>query len=173
MVRKASYGDTFYSTIDEHLCQGGAGAIGLREMPPKVASGEHYFNLGRFKTPEIAKSTTDALSVISEPQWGIAYAPLNEANFEPDVVIIISEPITAMKIAQTIVYNNGEKVRPNFAGIQSLCGDALANPYLEKSVNITMGCDGSRKAADIKDNELAIGISKDRLEEVIESLKAI
>ena len=73
----------------------------------------------------------------------------------------------------TIVYNNGEKVRPNFAGIQSLCGDALANPYLEKSVNITMGCDGSRKAADIKDNELAIGISKDRLEEVIESLKAI
>ena len=36
-----------------------------------------------------------------------------------------------------------------------------------------MGCDGSRKAADIKDNELAIGISKDRLEEVIESLKAI
>ncbi len=24
MVRKASYGDKFYSTIDEHLCQGGA-----------------------------------------------------------------------------------------------------------------------------------------------------
>lgn len=173
MIRRASYGEKFYSTLAEQKCQGGAAAVGLREMPPKVASGEQYYNLGRFKTLEIAKSTTDALSVIKDPQWGILYAPLSEANFQPDVVVILSEPVAAMKIAQTIVYNNGEKVRPNFAGIQSLCGDAVATPYLEKGINITMGCDGSRKEADVKDNELAIGINGEKLEEVVESLKAI
>ena len=31
MVRKASLGDSFYSTLEQQLCLGGAGAIGLRE----------------------------------------------------------------------------------------------------------------------------------------------
>lgn len=41
MVRKASLGNKFYSTIEEQMCLGGAGAIGLRDMPPKLASGEN------------------------------------------------------------------------------------------------------------------------------------
>lgn len=173
MVKKASYGDKFYSTLEEQTCQGGAGALGLRDMPPKVASGETYYNLGRFKSLEIAKDTVDKLSIVPVTHKGIIYCPLKEANFEPDVVIIISEPVTAMKIAQSLVYNDGDKVRPNFAGIQSLCGDAVANPIITENVNITMGCDGSRKSADVKDNELAIGISKNKLEEVVESLMNI
>ena len=32
MVRKASLGNKFYSTINEQLCLGGAGTIGLRDM---------------------------------------------------------------------------------------------------------------------------------------------
>ena len=45
MIRKASYGEKFYSTIEQQSCLGGAGAIGLRDMPPKLASGEKYFEL--------------------------------------------------------------------------------------------------------------------------------
>lgn len=41
MVRKASLGSKFYSTIEEQMCLGGAGAIGLRDMPPKLANGEN------------------------------------------------------------------------------------------------------------------------------------
>ena len=55
MVRKASLGSTFYSTIDQQLCLGGAGAIGLRDMPEKLANGEKYFSLGRFQDLETAK----------------------------------------------------------------------------------------------------------------------
>ena len=122
MIRKASYGEKFYSTIEQQSCLGGAGAIGLRDMPPKL---------------------------------------------------IITEPVGGMKLAQTIVYSSGNKVRPNFAGIQSLCGDALANPFITGGVNFTLGCDGSRNAADIKDNEMTIGISGEKLEEVISNLQAI
>ena len=39
MVRKASLGDKFYSSVEEQMCLGGAGAIGLREMPEKLANG--------------------------------------------------------------------------------------------------------------------------------------
>lgn len=173
MVKKASFGDKFYSTLNEQTCQGGAGALGLRDMPPKVASGETYYKLGRFESLEVAKGTVDKLSVVPDKHEGIIYAPLDDASFEPDVIVIISEPVAAMKIAQSLVYGDGDKVRPDFAGIQSLCGDAVANPIITGNVNITMGCDGSRKEADVKDNELAIGISKDKLGQVIKSLKEI
>ena len=55
MVRKASLGNKFYSTLEEQMCLGGAGAIGLRDMPPKLANGEKYFSLGRFQDLETAK----------------------------------------------------------------------------------------------------------------------
>ena len=173
MVRKASLGSKFYSTIEEQLCLGGAGAIGLREMPEKLANGEKYYSLGRFKDLETAKKLTSKLSIIKDIHWGIVYAPLDEANFEADVIEIITEPVGGMKLAQSIVYTAGEKINPSFAGIQSLCGDAFSNPYIEKGINFTLGCDGSRKAADIKDNEMAVGISKYKIEEVISSLELI
>uniref|UniRef100_UPI003865B9F3 DUF169 domain-containing protein n=1 Tax=Methanobrevibacter sp. TaxID=66852 RepID=UPI003865B9F3 len=170
MVRKASLGAKFYSTIEEQMCLGGAGAIGLRDMPPKLANGEKYFSLGRFQDLETAKKLTDKLSIIEERSWGIIYAPLDEADFEADVIQVITEPVGGMILAQSIVYKTGEKITPSFAGIQSLCGDAFANPYLADGINFTLGCDGSRKAADIKDNEMTVGISAAKIEEVISGL---
>ena len=173
MVRKASLGAKFYSTIDEQMCLGGAGAIGLRDMPEKLANGEKYFSLGRFQDLETAKNLTAKLSIIKDISWGIIYAPLDEADFEADIIQIITEPVGGMLLAQSIVYKTGEKIAPSFAGIQSLCGDAFANPYLSDGINFTLGCDGSRKAADIKDNEMTVGISKAKIEEVISGLESI
>lgn len=171
MVKKASFGEIFYSTYEEQTCKGGAGALGLGDMPEKLASGEKYQSLGRFKDLDVAKKTVDKLSIIPDKKWGIVYAPLEKANFAPDVVLIIAQPVAGMKIAQSIVFTLGDKVRANFAGIQSLCGDAVSYPYIEKDINITVGCDGSRKAAKVLDEELAIGISADKLDEVIENLQ--
>ena len=173
MVRKASLGNKFYSTLEQQMCLGGAGAIGFRDMPPKLANGEKYFSLGRFQDLETAKKLTGKLSIIEEEHWGIIYAPLDEADFEADIIEIITEPVGGMILAQSIVYKTGEKITPSFAGIQSLCGDAFANPYLSEGINFTLGCDGSRKAADIKDNEMAVGISSAKIEEVISGLQSI
>ena len=173
MVRKASLGSKFYSTLEEQMCLGGAGAIGLRDMPPKLANGEKYFSLGRFQDLETAKKLTSQLSIVEDKHWGIIYAPLDEADFEADVIQIITEPVGGMKLAQSIVYKTGEKINPSFAGIQSLCGDAFANPYITDGINFTLGCDGSRKAADIKDNEMTVGISAAKIEEVISGLDSI
>lgn len=98
---------------------------------------------------------------------------MDEADFEADVIQVITEPVGGMILAQSIVYKTGEKINPSFAGIQSLCGDAFANPYISDGINFTLGCDGSRKAADIKDNEMTVGISAAKIEEVISGLESI
>ena len=167
MVRKASLGSTFYSTVDQQMCLGGAGAIGLRDMPEKLANGAKYFSLGRFQDLETSKKLTSELSIVKDIHWGIIYAPLDEADFEADVIQVITEPVGGMKLAQSIVYKTGEKMNPSFAGIQSLCGDAFAEPYISDGVNFTLGCSGSRGYADIMDNEMIVGISKAKIEDVI------
>ncbi|MEE1133682.1 DUF169 domain-containing protein [uncultured Methanobrevibacter sp.] len=173
MVRKASLGSTFYSTVDQQMCLGGAGAIGLRDMPEKLANGEKYFSLGRFQDLETAKKLTSELSIVKDIHWGIIYAPLDEADFEADVIQVITEPVGGMKLAQSIVYKTGAKMKPSFAGIQSLCGDAFANPYISDGVNFTLGCSGSRGYADIMDNEMIVGISKAKIEDVISGLDSV
>ena len=90
MVRKASLGDSFYSTIEQQQCLGGAGAIGLRDMPEKLANGEKYFSLGRFQDLETAKKLTAELSIVKDIHWGMIYAPLDEADFEADVIQVIT-----------------------------------------------------------------------------------
>ncbi len=173
MVRKASLGSTFYSTVDQQMCLGGAGAIGLRDMPEKLANGEKYFSLGRFQDLETAKKLTSELSIVKDIHWGIIYAPLDEADFKADVIQVITEPVGGMKLAQSIVYKTGEKMNPSFAGIQSLCGDAFAEPYISDGVNFTLGCSGSRGCADIMDNEMIVGISKAKIEDVISGLDSV
>jgi uncharacterized protein (DUF169 family) len=50
MVQKAAMGETFYATIEEQSCKGGAAALGLMDAPEKVKTGEMYHGLGRFSS---------------------------------------------------------------------------------------------------------------------------
>ena len=62
----------------------------------------------------------------------IVYAPLETSSFDPDVVVIICNPKQAMQLAQTMVYALGGRLEADFAGIQSICGNAVTGPYTTK-----------------------------------------
>ncbi|SFL29767.1 Uncharacterized conserved protein, DUF169 family [Methanobrevibacter olleyae] len=173
MVTKAADGESFYSTAEEQKCKGGSSAMGLEDVPPKILSGEFYHTLGRFDSLETAKSVVDNIPRIEEKSAGILYAPLENANFIPDVVIIITNAKNGMEIAQGIVYNNGDRVRPSFAGIQSLCADAVNGPYISGKPNVTLACSGSRAYTDLDDDELIIGLAKDNLKPLVDAFTNI
>ncbi|MBZ9570901.1 DUF169 domain-containing protein [Methanobrevibacter sp. TMH8] len=173
MVQKAANGAIFYSTSSEQLCKGGSAAIGLEKLPEKLDSGEFYYNLGRFKSLGSAKRTIDSVPKINLNVYAIIYMPLEKADFIPDVVVIIGSPVQAMKITQAIVYTLGGRVESDFSGIQSVCADAVARPFISKRANITMGCSGSRQNADIKNEELIIGLNGENLGCTVNALNSI
>jgi uncharacterized protein (DUF169 family) len=173
MVQKAAQGDTFYATAEQQACKGGAGALGIIEPPEKVKSGEMYYSLGRFSSLGSAKRTVDAIPKIDPIMKAIVYAPLETAPFDPDVVVIICNPKQAMQLAQAMVYTLGGRFEADFAGIQSLCGDAVAGPYTTKRPNITLGCSGSRKFADIKPDEVIVGMNGENIGCVVNALEAL
>ena len=173
MVQKARKGDTFYSTSEEQLCKGGSAAIGLENIGEKIASGEFYYNLGRFKSIGSAKRTVDSIPKIDLNSYGIIYTPLEKANFIPDVVVIVTNPVQAMKVSQAIVYTLGGRLEADFSGIQSICADAVAGPFINKRPNITLGCNGSRQFAKIEDEELIIGLNGENLGCTVNALNSV
>lgn len=172
-VRKTK--EEFYATLEDESCKGGAGALGLGKMPPNVASGEFYYGtLKHFKTLEAAKKTIDRVPVIEAgSKIASIYAPLESASFMPDVVVIICNPKQVMLLTQAILYNEGGRLEAEFAGKQSLCSDAVAQPYLTGKMGITVGCSGSRTYTGIQESELTVGIPANLLKDLVEGLRAI
>jgi uncharacterized protein (DUF169 family) len=101
----------------------------------------------------------------------LIYAPLEKANFHPDVIVVICNPAQAMKLAQAMVYTLGGRVEVDFSSIQSICADAVAGPFTRKRPNITLGCSGSRKFADIKPDEVIVGLNGENIGCIVNALE--
>jgi uncharacterized protein (DUF169 family) len=163
MVQKASQGSKFYSTLKEQDCVKGSATIGLQEFPEKIATGEFDYEAGHFKSIASAKRTFDRVPKMDTNSYGIIYSPLEKADFDPDIIIIIANPKQAMILAQAINYTLGGRIEADFAGFQAVCADALAGPYINKRPNISVACTGSRKFGKIQDNELVVGLNGENI----------
>ncbi|MDR0912558.1 MAG: DUF169 domain-containing protein [Methanobrevibacter sp.] len=162
-VKIAAEGKSFYATAENQTCKGGSAAIGLDEIPPKIADGEFYYKLGRFKSIGSAKRTYDKIPKVDIRSYALVYTPLEDAKFQPDIVLIITNPKGGMTVSQALVYTLGGRINANFSGIQSLCADAVAGPFTTKEPNITLACSGSRKFAKIADDELVVGLTGENI----------
>ncbi|BDZ70684.1 DUF169 domain-containing protein [Methanobacterium petrolearium] len=171
LVQKASQGDIFYATAEEQMCKGGSAALGLEEPPEKIKTGEFYYGLGRFSSVGSARTTMKAIPKVDTRMYALVYAPLEKANFDPDVIVIIANPAQAMILSQALVYTMGGRVEVDFAGIQSICADAVAGPFTRRQPNITLGCSGSRQYADVKDDEVIIGLTGENIGCVVNALE--
>lgn len=140
----ASNGKSFYATADEIDCPNGQISLGLIDK------------------------TIETMPQIPPVIEALGYAPLKDATFTPDVIIIYAMPVQALKIAQLYRVALNKRFEANFNGVASLCADAVSIPYNTKESNMTLGCRGSRKFSGIKDEEMVLGITLPDLEAMME-----
>ena len=160
-----------YATHEEHLCKGGAGVLGVEPLPEAVATGGMYHKLGNFKTAEGALETVTAMPKNTESYYATVYAPLESAEFEPDSVVVIATPKQALRISQAYLHASGGRISSDFSGIQSICADAVVAVAQRGVLNMTLGCNGSRKNSGIADDEVIIGLPPKALPAIVEALK--
>ncbi|EHQ34233.1 protein of unknown function DUF169 [Methanoplanus limicola DSM 2279] len=169
----------FYAKPDKHLCAGGAWALGLKELTPTLQSGEFYYKLGKFDTWAACSRTISSIPRIKNPvgdepvTYASLYAPLDKTPFDPHVVVVIAQPIALLKFAQSSLYHTGGRIYSEFSGIQSVCADACAQPYMTGNSNVSLGCDGSRKFSGIDDDLMVMGIPVEKLDELATALPII
>jgi uncharacterized protein (DUF169 family) len=167
-------GRIFYSTSDKHECNGGAFALGFRELTPTLKKGNFYFKLGKFAS--VASSRMTMASVPHLPTgetYATMYAPLEKTPFTPQIIVVITNPWAMLKLAQSSLFRLGGRAHAEFSGIQSVCSDAVAQTYLTGKPNFSLGCDGSRKFSGIAEDEMVMGFPAEMLPEIVDAVKII
>jgi uncharacterized protein (DUF169 family) len=176
----AKEGKIFYATAEKHQCMGGAWALGLKELTSSLQSGEFYYKLGKFNSWAACMRTISKIPHIEAPggsgkpvTYATVYAPLEKTPFDPHVVLIVAKPISMLKFAQACLYKEGGRLFSEFSGIQSVCADTGAYPYMTGKVNFSLGCDGSRKFSGIDDELMVMGIPAELLKEIADALPIV
>ena len=166
-------GTSFLAHADYHECKGGSSGLGLEACPENIKSGALYFDkLHKCESRDVGSNIAANFPRILPGSTVATYvAPLDKMVMNPDVVIIVGNPLTARRIVQAVEYKKGGRTSFNTAGIQSFCVDATASPYLKGEVNFSLGCDGSAKNAGLEDEDVVIGIPFAMMKDICTVLK--
>jgi uncharacterized protein (DUF169 family) len=174
LLMEAKKGKSATLTRENIACPAAAAALGLSPLPEKIRSGEMLEALGLFTSREAAAITMAQMPRIEQGKVkAVAAAPLEEAKFTPDVVIIEDQPEKIMWVNLATIHKEGGRLSFNSAVFQACCVDVTVIPYLTKKVNVSLGCYGCRDATDITEDECLVGIPFEQLGEILESIEAL
>jgi len=173
-LMRARNGEKVYLTPDEITCPASASALGFKEAPEKLTSGEMLSSFGIFGSADAGKRTISDMPKIEIGKYkAIALSPLSVAPYFPDVVVVESIVEHIMWLALAYIRNTGGRYNFSTGILQATCVDSTILPFLSGEVNMSFGCYGCREATDMQDNEAIIGIPGSKLQGIADSLSEL
>jgi uncharacterized protein (DUF169 family) len=124
-----------------------------------------------FKDPEEAyQQQRDTYRIPSGE--AIVVAPLNSAQFEPEVVLIFGNPAQLMMLMCGLQKEKYERFDFSFSG-EGACADSLARCYVTGKPSLGIPCYGERGMGQVADDELVIAMPPKEMERAISGLKTL
>jgi len=167
--RHASEGHSFYTTPDDHQnCPIGAFTHGVTPAPGKAQELESVIGM-MVELKYLRAEEVPAIPHRTESAQIVAYAPLAEMTFEPDVVIFRGTPRQIMLLSEAAraagIFDGSTMGRPACAMI----------PHASRTVTgvASVGCIGNRVYTGLGDNELYFTVAGSRLDDLLEKLGSI
>lgn len=170
-VSKATKGQNHKIKLENFACAAAANALGLYKMSPLKEFGQARLKIGVYDNLGVSRQISKSMVYLPEGMYGLEIAPLREFNEEPHVVIIITNPFNAMRIAQGYAYYHGHVKGVQFAGMQALCQECTSYPFEKNTLNISMMCSGTRMLGGWKESELGIGMPFNLFDSVVEGVR--
>ncbi|WP_414468812.1 DUF169 domain-containing protein [Methanobacterium sp. ACI-7] len=171
-LTKAMKGEIFYATLEEEECMGGARYSGLKDMreyPANVQSGAFMVPKGLYKNiPAVQRSRENETYINPGIFSAIVFAPLNKAEFEPDVIFIVCNAKQGMEILHANAYDSGEHGLG--ADAAPVCSSMAAAPYMTGKVTYGFGDVASRQNMDINQEYIMISIPGSELSRIVSNL---
>ncbi len=172
-LEKAMKGETFYATAEEEECMGGARYSGLKDMskfPAKVQSGAFLVQRGLYKNiPAVQRSWKNDMNIDPGIFSAVIFAPLNKAEFEPDVIFMACNVKVGMELLHANTYDSG--AHGLGADAVPICSSMAATPYLTGKVTYGFGDVAARKNMDINETDIMISIPAGELSRIISNLE--
>ena len=171
-LEKAMNGEIFYATLEEEECMGGARYSGLKDMseyPANVQSGAFMVPKGLYKNiPAVQRSRENETYINPGIFTAISFAPLNKAEFEPDVIFMVCNAKQGMEILHANAYDSGEHGLG--ADAVPVCSSMAATPYMTGKVTYGFGDVAARKNMDINQQDIMVSIPGSDLSRIVSNL---
>jgi len=154
-------------------CPAAAAAFGFRPLPEPLKTGKGLVGFGIVSDPRVGQNMFAGMPKLEKGQIGGLYLfPLEQADVEPDIIVVEDEVEKLMWIALADLHRrNGSRVESSTAILQATCVDATVIPYLEQRLNLSYGCYGCRDATDILASETVLGFPASALADIVSHLE--
>jgi uncharacterized protein (DUF169 family) len=170
----AREGKKYLLTADNIACPAAAWALGFKEPPATLSSGEMPTKMGTFGSPQAVKNTLSTMTRLEMGKYRmVACCPLGDAPFTPDVVVIESDVEHLMWVALALLFETGGRLPLNTAILQATCVDATIIPFVYQRLNGSLGCYGCREATNLAESECVLGFPVKDLEKIVTSLEKL
>ncbi|KPJ55738.1 MAG: hypothetical protein AMJ42_06310 [Deltaproteobacteria bacterium DG_8] len=145
---------------DSISCKGAQYALGFEEGTEKEIA--NAIKLKRGISKETAEQLVENIPRIKNAHY--KYIGLNIEN--PDILIFYMIPKRFMEFLK-IYQRTGNSLEVRLSSITAMCGDVAVQTFLTKRICISFGCDDSREYGEVADEELIVGIPKEKIEEIM------
>lgn len=173
-ITVARRGNSLYMPPSKHACPDGAAIMGLIPMSPKLRSGELYLLFKKLPNIECAQKMIASRPAFAAGTYrATVLAPLEDAAFEPDVVIFTIYPEQVMWLCCASSYGSGERHVFHTSGYNSTCADLTVQVMKSQKMNISFGCYGARAISDISDFEAYLSTPYNQIHTLVESLEKL
>lgn len=156
---------------EDHACSISHVIMGLVEEPDFIKNGSVVYPL----YAESLKAGANTQMAVPHMPLGkirsILLAPLNRADFEPDVVLIYGNPGQTVRLIQAALYKEGGKIESHFMG-RAACGAEIVTPLLTKKCNVIVPGGGEKVFAQTGDDEMVFAAPKEKIDDLIYGLEA-
>ncbi len=170
LVRNATRGEAIKIAGNNFACFGAATSLGISKAREKSLTGFRQFENSSYKTMPISRSYAKRHAHINMQTYGVSIGPLNAFDFEPDVVIVVCNPNSAMRIIQGYNHNHSFYNGFEFIGLGAICREVTSFPYENNKINISMMCPGTRMLCQWDDNEMAVGVPFNQFYSMVEGV---
>jgi uncharacterized protein (DUF169 family) len=139
---------------DDQCCLGGALAMGFIAGPPEglpiLAQAEKRLEIGKYSH--------------------LLMAPIETADFEPDVVVIYGNSAQVYRLVQAASMATGHDVSSSASGGAD-CGDMVARTVLNNECQFILPSGGDRVFGGTQDDEVVFTMPPDKVEMVLKALE--
>jgi uncharacterized protein (DUF169 family) len=167
LVRR--YGWSMAMGPEDMLCPVGAVTLGFLPAKAKFLNGS--FNIPFWNQGVRAKINRDMPRLEQERYTHLMAAPLNRADFEPQIIIIYGNPAQISRLIQAATHETGKPIVSSSIGALA-CSEEITRPILTDRCQFIVAGGGDRVIAQTQDHELSFAMPISKAAAVVEGLEA-
>lgn len=164
-----TYGWSMAFQINDMACGPSLAYFGFVEIPEFAREGGLVHPMYA-KTPEAGCRSEDIIDKLPpDSVETILIAPLNRAEFEPDIIMVYANAAQIARLTQGALYCRGGGIETVVAG-RCACTAEIITPLLKDNYNVVVPDGGERMFALTADDELAFSFPPSRATELMEGI---